>query len=213
MVHSSQLARELPRIARVLTVPLPFRPHGSKRLIYPAKGYDDRFLTYLVEDAPQIDETFPLNKALEVSAWMHREFCFTNEQSRVHAIARLLTPFARALLGGTTRVPLWYSCANRPGAGKDYLSGVPLIVYEGRHLRMRRLGGTRKRLANALCRQRGAVDGSCTFQTARSIFRTNIWLRRLPIGLYVNGASARILARVICRCRMRWNIRCRRRLG
>ena len=58
------------------------------------------FLTYLVEDAPEIDETFPLSKALEVIAWMHREFCFTNEQSRVHAIARLLTPFARGSWDG-----------------------------------------------------------------------------------------------------------------
>ena len=56
LVRSSQLREELPRIVRALTVPLPFRPEGSKRLIYPAKGYDPRFLTYLVEDAPEIDE-------------------------------------------------------------------------------------------------------------------------------------------------------------
>jgi Bifunctional DNA primase/polymerase, N-terminal len=131
LVRSGQLADELPRIARILTVPLPFRPRGSKRLIYPSKGYDPRFLTYLVDDAPEIDETFPVNRALEVIKWMHREFCFTNEQSRVHAIARLLTPFARGILGWTTRVPLWHFCANRPRAGKDYLSGVTLTLYEG----------------------------------------------------------------------------------
>ena len=131
LVRSGQLAGELPRIVRVLTVPLPFRPEGSQRLVYPAKGYDPRFLTYLVEDAPEIDENFPLERALEVIKWVHREFCFTNEQSRVHAIARFITPFARAILGWTTRVPLWYFCANRPGAGKDYLSGCTLILYEG----------------------------------------------------------------------------------
>ena len=131
LVRSGQLAGELPLIARVLTVPLPFRPGGSNRLVYPVKGYDPRFKTYLVEDAPEIDENFPLDKAHELIEWIHREFRFTNEQSRVHAIARMLTPFARAILGWTARVPLWYFCANRPGAGKDYLSGCTLIVYEG----------------------------------------------------------------------------------
>ena len=131
LVRSSQLREELPRIVRALTVPLPFRPEGSKRLIYPAKGYDPRFLTYLVEDAPEIDETFPLDRALEVIEWVHREFCFTNDQSRIHAIARFITPFARGILGWTTRVPLWHFCANRPRAGKDYLSGVTLTLYEG----------------------------------------------------------------------------------
>ena len=77
LVRSGQLAGELPRIARILTVPLPFRPRGSKRLIYPSKGYDPRFLTYLVDDAPEIDETFPLGRAHEVIEWIHREFCFT----------------------------------------------------------------------------------------------------------------------------------------
>ena len=75
-------------------MPLPFRPRDSKRLIYPSKGYDPRFLTYLVDDAP-------LDRALEVIEWVHREFCFTNDQSRIHAIARFITPFARGILGWT----------------------------------------------------------------------------------------------------------------
>ena len=63
---------------------------------------------------------------------IHAEFPFTNEQSRTHALARLLTPFARGLLGWTTRVPLWFYLANRPRAGKDYLAAIALLmVYEG----------------------------------------------------------------------------------
>ena len=50
--------------------------------------------------------------------------CFTNDQSKTHAIARLITPFGRAMLGWTTRVPLWFYTANRPRAGKDYLSAA-----------------------------------------------------------------------------------------
>jgi hypothetical protein len=43
----------------------------------------------------------------------------------------MLTPFARGLLGWTTRVPLWFFCANRPRAGKDYLAAITLLIYEG----------------------------------------------------------------------------------
>jgi hypothetical protein len=129
LVHSDQFKAELPQICRILTVPLPFLVNG--RLIYPAKGYDSRFGTYLVEDAPEIVEGMPLDEAVEMIRWLYREFCFTSEQSRVHAFARLITPFARCILGWTARTPLWHYCANRPRSGKDYAAGVPLIVYEG----------------------------------------------------------------------------------
>jgi DNA polymerase I-like protein with 3'-5' exonuclease and polymerase domains len=128
MVHSGHLRIKLPHIARILTVALPFRV-GNK-LIYPKPGYDPRFATYLIDNAPTIKE-MSLQDALDILDHIHKEFCFTTQQSRTHAIARLLTPFARALIGWTTRTPLWFYCANRPRAGKDYLSGVPLIVYEG----------------------------------------------------------------------------------
>ena len=73
----------------------------------------------------------PLQKALSVLDHIHSEFCFTSDLSRTHAIARLLTPYARGILGQTTRVPFWFYCANRPRAGKDYLAAIPLLVYEG----------------------------------------------------------------------------------
>ena len=74
-------------------MPLPFRRGDT--LDYPSKGYDSRFGTYLVEDAPRVDLKMPLKRAREVLTEILHEFCFTNEQSRIHAIARLLTPFAR----------------------------------------------------------------------------------------------------------------------
>jgi hypothetical protein len=128
LVHSAHLRDTLPHIARVLTVPVPFRV--DDQLIYPKPGYDPRFGTYLVPDAPAI-KPMPIDQAVRIIKDIHSEFCFTNDQSRCHAIARLLTPFGRGLLGWTTRVPLWFYCANRPRAGKDYLSGITLIVYEG----------------------------------------------------------------------------------
>ena len=128
LIQADQLKEELPLIARILTVALPFRV-GDK-LIYPRSGYDRRLATYLAPNAPAI-QPMALERALKILDRIHSGFCFTNEQSRTHALARLITPFGRALLGWTTRVPLWFYSANRPRAGKDYLHGITLIVYEG----------------------------------------------------------------------------------
>ena len=111
------LRERLPHITRVLTVPLPFR--GENHLVYPKIGYDSQFGTYLVAGAPAITP-MSLKEALRVVNQVHSEFCFTGEQSRIHAIARFLTPFGRAILGWTTRVPLWFYFGNRPRTGKDY---------------------------------------------------------------------------------------------
>ena len=128
LVNSSFLRRELPHILRVLTVPIPIRVND--KLVFPNQGYDPRFGTFLVDHAPAIKE-MTLERALEVFHNLYFDFCFTNDQSRTHALARLLTPFARGILGWTTRVPLWFFSANRPRAGKDYLAAITLLVYEG----------------------------------------------------------------------------------
>jgi DNA polymerase I-like protein with 3'-5' exonuclease and polymerase domains len=129
MVQSDQLKAELDHITRILPVPLPFRI--GDQLAYPQKGFDRRFGTYLVPDSPELDLAMPIDEAWELIAKIFSGFCFTNEQSRTHAIARMLTPFARALLGWTTRVPLWAFIGSRPRCGKDYLSGCVLTIYEG----------------------------------------------------------------------------------
>jgi hypothetical protein len=128
LLAADQFRDALPLIARILTVPIPFQ--AGNKLLYPQEGYDPHFATFLVSDAPKI-EKIPLKRALEVIKNIHKEFCFTNDQSETHAVARLLTPFARALIGWTTRTPLWFYSANRPRAGKDYLCGVTLITFEG----------------------------------------------------------------------------------
>jgi hypothetical protein len=128
MIQSDQLKDELPFIARLLTVPLPFQLGSG--LVRPKVKYDQQFGTYLMPGAPEI-QPMSLEKALKIIDRIHAGFCFTNEQSKTHAIARLITPFGRALLGWTTRVPLWFYSANRPRAGKDYLAAIPLLVYEG----------------------------------------------------------------------------------
>jgi DNA polymerase-1 len=129
MVTSDQLRDQLDHISRILPVPLPVLM--GNELVYPLKGYDPRFGTYLVPDSPELDHAMPIEEAWALIARILSGFCFTTEQSRTHAVARLLTPFARALLGWTTRVPLWPFIGSRPRCGKDYLSGCVLIIYEG----------------------------------------------------------------------------------
>ena len=130
MVESDHIKGELDHIARILTVPIPFRVGND--IVYPKTGFDPHFGTYLVEDAPQINHSMSLKDAWAWLATILSGFCFTNEQSRTHAIACLATPFSRAILGWTTRVPLWNYIGSRPRCGKDYLSGCKLIIYEGR---------------------------------------------------------------------------------
>jgi hypothetical protein len=129
LMHSPQLKVKLPLVTKILTSPIPLRREG-KELIYPKRGYDERFGTYLVQSAPAI-LTLGLEEALRNLANLMRDFCFRDEQSRTHAYARLFTPFGRGLLGWTTRTPLWAFLANRPRAGKDYLAISTIIIYEG----------------------------------------------------------------------------------
>jgi hypothetical protein len=130
MLVAPQFREGLPRILRILTIPLPIRI-GNK-LVYPTEGYDPRFGTYLVPDAPKLVHPLPtLREAKQIIDSTLSGFCFTSQQSRVHAIARTLTPFARGIFGWDCRVPFWIYCANRARAGKDYLAGVASIIFEG----------------------------------------------------------------------------------
>ena len=47
------LLAELPNPHRILTVPIPFLDPTGKKLVYPDTGYDGRFHTYMVKDAPE----------------------------------------------------------------------------------------------------------------------------------------------------------------
>ena len=96
-LEDPHLLGELPNPHRILTVPFPFLDRTGKKLVYPGPGYDPHFNTYMVKDAPEIDFEMPLNRAKEILAKIHEEFCFLNAQSKVHAFARLITPFARGL--------------------------------------------------------------------------------------------------------------------
>lgn len=129
LLEAPQLKSALPTIRRILDVPIPVDIGGL--LQWSQIGYDPRLQTFCKYAAPAV-VPLPLIEAKAVVDELLQGFCFANDQSRVMAIARLLTPMCRALMGWDSRPPLWVFEANRPRAGKDYLAGCTGILYEGR---------------------------------------------------------------------------------
>ena len=127
----------LPRIRRVLDVPVPHFSDDGK-IIYPNPGYDERFGTWLNPHAPKL-KTMGHSEALR---WLlndlfglpeHGGFWWHDEQARVHALARFITPFCRGLMGWK-RTPLWIFDGNREGCGKDTCADLTHVAYTGRSI-------------------------------------------------------------------------------
>lgn len=142
----------LPSIYRVLDVPIPLRlPDGTYDL--PCEGFDERFGSYLRPGA-QPTSTMRVSDAINWLKRVHAGFSFADEQSAVHAIARLLTPYCRGIMGFDHRPPVWHYQANRPRAGKDYLAAIAPLIFEGVFTEDAPLGTksdeTRKRLTAAM---------------------------------------------------------------
>jgi len=151
LLSAPQFKSRLPHIVRILDIPLPIRlPDG--RIELPRIGYDPRFRTYCDPGCPLI-RPMPVDEARALLLKIHRGFCFRDQQSITHALARLITPYCRGLMGWTARFPLWNFTANRPRAGKDYLAGVTMLIYEGTTCEDAPLDGnseeTRKRITAA----------------------------------------------------------------
>jgi DNA polymerase-1 len=127
----------LPLIRRVLDVPVPHLSDDGK-LVYPKPGYDARFGTWLNPHAPLL-KTMGLTEALR---WLlqdlfglpeHGGFWWHDEQARIHALARFITPFCRGLMGWR-RTPLWIFDGNREGCGKDTCADLTHLAYTGRSI-------------------------------------------------------------------------------
>lgn len=150
LLASPQFRERLPEIIRILDNPLPIAHRGE--IVFPKLGYDSRFRCYCPENAPR-PMTLGIEEALVVLQEVHAEFCWKNNQSITHALARILTPYCRGLMGWDARTPFWHYCANRPRAGKDYLAGVSHLTHEGRICEDAPIGDseeTRKRITAAL---------------------------------------------------------------
>ncbi len=134
---SGQFTGTLPRITRLLDVPVPIIDRSGK-LIYPATGYDERFGTWLNPRAPKIrsmgfDEACDLLLGELFCGPETGGFWWHDEQSRIHALARFITPFIRGLMGWR-RTPLWIFDGNREGCGKDTCADVTHVLYAGRSI-------------------------------------------------------------------------------
>jgi len=134
LLQSEQLQKALPQINRIFTIPIPILYKGE--ITFPKTGYDERFGSWLPEDAPRITEPeMKLEEAKGIFKNIFHEFCFKKQQDYYNALAGLITPFLRGLLTKfCTRTPIFFYLANRETAGKDYLAGITGIIYEGTDL-------------------------------------------------------------------------------
>jgi len=135
--ENDQFLRRLPHITRILDVPVPTLGDDGK-LVYPEPGYDPRFETWLNPNSPKI-RTMGFEEALRLifgellATAANGGFWWHDEQARVHALARLITPFCRGLMGWK-RTPLWIYDGNREGSGKDTCADVAHNLYTGRNV-------------------------------------------------------------------------------
>jgi DNA polymerase I-like protein with 3'-5' exonuclease and polymerase domains len=125
---------KLPRIDRILDTPIPMLGADGE-IVYTKSGYDPEFRTWLDPNAPQIipmrveDAVLVLDEILAGSE--KGGFWWNGDQSRVHGLARLLTPFARGLMNWQ-KAPCFIISANVQGSGKEICAGVGQVVHTGR---------------------------------------------------------------------------------
>jgi hypothetical protein len=131
ILNSYILQQSLPQISRIFTIPIPIL-HNNE-LVFPKKGYDERFNSWLPYDSPEITKLdMELEEAKNILKNIFNEFCFKNKQDYINAIAGLLTPYLRGLFKSfNTRTPVFFYLGNRERVGKDYCAGITGIVYEG----------------------------------------------------------------------------------
>lgn len=155
---NGQFSSCLPRIRRLLDVPVPHLDDDGK-LVYPKPGYDERFETWLDPHAPTLRNM----SHSEAIKWLLGElfampeqggFWWHDEQARIHALARFITPFCRGLMNWK-RTPLWIYDGNREGSGKDTCADVTHNAYTGRSVVCAPIGKDgdeemRKRITSAL---------------------------------------------------------------
>lgn len=129
LLKAPEFITQLPRVARILDVPVPVAlPDGS--IVMPERGYDPHLETYCDPEAPEPERGMPLNKALALLEDVHTDFLWRDDRSRVHALARMITPWCRGLMGWPARTPLWFFSGPM---GKDYLASLTEALYQGTH--------------------------------------------------------------------------------
>ena len=129
LLSASQLIRRLPKVRRILDTPIPIL--RNERIVYPQLGYNPDLQVYTNPNSPPLSDVNYAD-SIGLIEELFSDFCFADEQAKTNAIAKLLTPFCKGLMGWGAKVPFWLFEANRERIGKDYLCELIQIVHEGR---------------------------------------------------------------------------------
>lgn len=137
LLASPELHRRLPTIERVADYPMPVRgADGQVRVT--RRGYDRGTRTWTVPDAPELVVPATVEQAVAILDELLQDFCFADAPEgcpdglyRAAAMAMLLTPHVRFLIE-PERAPVFLATGNRPGCGKDFLLGLPVVLATGR---------------------------------------------------------------------------------
>ena len=117
LLSAGQLLERLPKVTRIIDAPIPILKSGN--IVYPNLGYNADLQCYVSPQSPVLS-----NISFEDSLLLIEEllsgFCFADAQAKTNAIAKLLSPYCRGLMGWSARMPLWVFEANRERSGKDY---------------------------------------------------------------------------------------------
>ncbi len=194
LLCSDIIQSALPGIKRIFTVPIPIIHEGE--LTFPKRGYDERFLSWLPFDSPEISEPdMPLEEAKKLIYKMLSEFCFSGEQDYINGVAAILSPFLKGLYPQfNERPPVFFFEANRERAGKDYFAGVIGHIYDGCAIEDSPISGNdkngnsseelRKKITSALiggrkrmhfANNKGFIN-NCVFEQAST---SRVWTDRL----------------------------------
>lgn len=132
LLAANQFKNKLPRVRRQLTCPVPLLDaKGELTVLH--HGYNPLHEIYLQPNAPIIEEM----DVDEAKRFILEEFLcdgsnggfpWRDEQTRTNAIARLLTPMCRGLMGWQ-KPPLFILLANQPRLGKDTFAMAVQVVF------------------------------------------------------------------------------------
>ena len=134
LLAAPHLRDALPAVRRLLACPLPLL-NEKGHMVMPQPGYDPLYQTYLQPNAPVIE---PMDLK-EAHAFLSEEFLgdfatggfpWRDEQSKINALARLLTPLCRGLMGWA-KAPVFALLANQPRLGKDTFAMAVQTLYTG----------------------------------------------------------------------------------
>ena len=129
LLVTDALVQALPRLDRILEVPIPIEKDG--KITMPVPGLNREHNLWLAEDAPVVT-AHKLEEAKLWLDWLLQDFPFATPQDRTHYLAYLLTPMIKGLLPRwNCRIPMFIYQANRQRAGKDYAAGIGGLLYEG----------------------------------------------------------------------------------